>query len=515
MALNLFGGGKVDHPMADPKKAKEIVAELPANNSSKALAEIVDWLESLSRTEGFKVDQRLELVDMLDGAAKNHQRKVAQEYLALQRNQKFQENQLWNFAYGFWRQLGEAYTLCVRQHESGFSGASNVKKSLPMVVARAMRALTLQVKWTLLRYGPVEPRVFQEMSRLYQFAESRGFAEGAIAVYPGAHGQGSVKQEFLKALMLSASSTDGLTPARQEIAERAVAHFSEQFQLSKAPDGLHYCFNLAEPRAPVRRITVEGAAPSLRYFGAGEGLAQLNALIEQVQQSGAIPADVNLGGIQEKNLVVSVLKHLAMYWSDKPPARSSERRQTAGSVTVVPGFSEILNTLDPATGDDLDFSQDGSSPATENWVIVNVSEGGYGAIVPPKKSEWLKVGTLVGLQSETSKHWGVGLVRRISSDEHQQRRVGVQLVTKAALPIKVGKPSSNGAPSDAQPAILLSTAPDARGEVGVILREGIFNGRDSLNMTVKDKSYLLLPSSMVEDGDDFDWAKFKVMQRSA
>jgi hypothetical protein len=165
--------------------------------------------------------------------------------------------------------------------------------------------------------------------------------------------------------------------------------------------------------------------------------------------------------------------------------------------------------------DDLNFSQDTPATATENWVVVNVSEGGYGAIVPPKKSEWLKVGTLVGLQSETSKHWGVGLVRRISSDEHQQRRVGIQLVSKAALPIKVGKAASNGAPNDAQPAILLSTTPDAKGEVGVILKDGLFNGRDSLNMQVKDKSYLLMPSSMVEDGDDFDWAKFKIMQRGA
>ena len=459
MALNLFGGGKVDHQMADPRRAREIVSELPANNSSKALEEIVEWLESLTRTEGFKLDRRLEVVDLLDGAAKNHQRKVAQEYLALQRSQKFQENKLWNGAYDFWRHLGEAYELCIKQHESGFSGAAVVKKSLPMIVARAVRALTLQVKW------------------------------------------------------LSASSTDGLTPARQEIAERAVAHFSEHFQLSKTPDALNYCFNLAEPKAPVRRITVKDAAPGLRYFGAGEGLPRLNALIGQVRQSGMIPGDVNLGGIQEKELVIGVLKHLAQYWSDKPPARSSERRHTAGSVSVVPGFSEILNTLDPASGDDLDFSQDSSSQATENWVVVNVSEGGYGAIVPPKKSEWLKVGTLVGLQSETSKHWGVGLVRRISSDEHQQRRVGVQLITKAALPIKVGK-SASSAPGDVQSAILLSTSPDAKGEVGVILRDGIFNGRDSLNMMVKDKSYLLMPSSMVEDGEDFDWAKFKVMQRA-
>jgi len=31
---------------------------------------------------------------------------------------------------------------------------------------------------------------------------------------------------------------------------------------------------------------------------------------------------------------------------------------------------------------------------------------------------------------------------------------------------------------------------------------------------VRDKTYLLMPSRMVEGGEDFDWAKFKVMQRA-
>ena len=168
-----------------------------------------------------------------------------------------------------------------------------------------------------------------------------------------------------------------------------------------------------------------------------------------------------------------------------------------------------MGVLDPATSDALDFSQEQTAPSAESWIVVNVSEGGYGAIIPAQKSDWIKVGTLVGSQSEVSPHWGVGLIRRISRDEHQQRQVGIQLLTKAAIPIKIAKSGT-----EPQAAILLSTTPDKQGEVGVVLREGIFTGRDSLDMTVKGKGYLLMPSKMVEDGEDFDWAKFKVMQRA-
>ena len=120
---------------------------------------------------------------------------------------------------------------------------------------------------------------------------------------------------------------------------------------------------------------------------------------------------------------------------------------------------------------------------------------------------------LIGLQTEGKNYWGVGMIRRITRDEHQQRRVGIELLSKTAIPIKLARPgavSAFAAGREPGGAILLSTAPDNQGEVGVVMREGVFNGRDSLEMVVREKSYLLMPSQMVEGGEDFDWAKFKV-----
>lgn len=518
MALNLFGGGKVDHPMADPKRARQIVDELPPGDATKALAEITEWLESLNRTDGFKLDRRYENVDLLDGAAKNHQRKLAQDYLATPRQQKFQENRLYTTSFGFWKELGDAYIRCIHEHEINASGAAAIRKSVPVILARAMRALTLQLKWVMWRYGAIEPRIWTDLARLYRLAEQKGWADGAIAIYPGAHGSGTVRQEFLKALMLSAASPDGLPPARQEIAERAVAHFAASFRLSADPESCTHCFDLSAPRAPARLLKGVAASESMRFCGAGEALPGIERLNTVIAERGAVPADVNLGGNYEKEVFTGVLKHLALQWAENPPARSSERRFTAGRITVVPGLNDIMGVLDPATSDALDFSQEQTAPTAESWIVVNVSEGGYGAIIPAQKSDWIKVGTLVGVQNEVSSQWGLGLIRRIARDDHQQRQVGIQLLTRTAIPIKVAKSasiSSFNAAREPQGAILLSTSPDKQGEVGVVMRDGIYNGRDSLEMTVKEKAYLLMPASMVEDGEDFDWVKVKVMQRSA
>src|SRR5262245_27261251 len=105
--------------MADPKRARQLVAELRSHDAAKALEEITEWIESMNATEGFKADRRFDNLDLLDGAAKNHQRKLSQDYLSTSRQQKFQEHRLWTAVSRFWRALGDGYIQCIDQHEGG------------------------------------------------------------------------------------------------------------------------------------------------------------------------------------------------------------------------------------------------------------------------------------------------------------------------------------------------------------------------------------------------------------
>jgi hypothetical protein len=517
MALNWIGGNEAEHPMADPKQARTIVDALPAKDAVKMLEEVTDWLESLNQADSFALDKRLHGVELLDGAARRQQRELTKEYLSTPRVQKFQENRLWNAEYGFCMQLGEAYYRCIKECLSGFSGASAIRDSLPVITARAFRSLGLQLKWILLRYGLVEERIWVEAAQLYRLAEQKQLLDAQVTLYPGAGQESSAKREFLKALMLSASSTDGLPPAHQDIAERVIAHFAGAFQLSAKPEGCTHYFDLAGPKSPSRLVRNVQPSANLLFFGAGEALNRLNLLSQLAAARGAIPSDINLGGAYPHDAVLGVLKHLAQYWSDKAPARNSERRPTAARITVLPGAGEIFNALinPAAVGDDLDFSD---SQSAESWIVENVSEGGCGAIIPSQKTDWIKVGTLIGMKGEVTNYLGIGLIRRISRDVHKQRRVGIQVLTKAAIPVQVSKNttmSSLNFDLKPQDAILLDSAPDARGEIGVLLRGGVFNGRDGFDLHFRDQNYLLTPSTIVEVGDDFDWARFKVTQRRA
>ena len=65
--------------------------------------------------------------------------------------------------------------------------------------------------------------------------------------------------------------------------------------------------------------------------------------------------------------------------------------------------------------------------------MENVSAGGFGAVVPRLKGDWLRVGVLLALQPEGGSNWVLGVVRRVAKTTGQEARVGIETLSKAPL----------------------------------------------------------------------------------
>ena len=498
---------KPAHPMADIDQAKKVISELPVSDSVKALEQICFWLDSIVRTDDFRTDLRFQLTDLLDQAAKVHQRKIGQEYMSGQRLQKVRENTLWATANKFCQLLGASYNRCIDDFQSRVIGSSSTKKQL-LVIARTLRALTLQLKWALLRYGQIDDHIWGELGRLYRFAETQRNSTATVEVYPGEHGRSSVRREFLNAMMLSVSSTDSLNLIEQDIAGQAVAHFSSRYVLQDQPSpGCNFLFDLSLRKPPTRVQKGVDLVGDVRYFGAGIATLGLTESIAEIRQKDCVPADLYLGGTSNTGLVREVLEHLALYWSDVPPLRGSERHKVIMRLTVAPSFSGLLNEIEADTDNDsLDFTR------TESWIVENASGGGYGAIIPKVMGDWIRVGALVGLKTETGASWRVGIIRRIS----QQKRVGIQLLSRFANAVVVSSTNSGASTregGEGDRAVLLSRSPDENGEIKLLLRPDTYKPRENLDIKVRDINYLLRPTKLVERGVDFDCAQFAIIQR--
>jgi hypothetical protein len=179
-------------------------------------------------------------------------------------------------------------------------------------------------------------------------------------------------------------------------------------------------------------------SPGLRFFGPGSAALELEKLIATVRADGAVPSQINLGGTFDTEVVLETLRHLARYWAPNPPSRNEERRASVSRMSVVHDFDEIVSTV---SGETVNLSFDSS---VELWTVENESENGYGALMPQARSDWLHVGTLLGVKLEDGASWGVGIVRRMSAFDHKQRYVGIQVLTKGATVVKLDRDQRQG-----------------------------------------------------------------------
>ena len=498
--MKLFGGGKPDHPMTDAKEARRILEELPAQDAVKALEELAHWHESLSLAGGFRPEQRIELVLLVDAAAQARVRKLTLDYLSQALGSRFQENRLWTALHEYWRQAALAMARGVDLFVQGAKGAESARAALPLLLARALRAAAQQIKWMHMRYGPYDYAVWGVLNRVYAYAESRGLAQSTVTLYPGLQAQTTPWLEFVRAAMFSASAPEGLLPVEIDLAERIVGEVANRFAMAEAPAaGLPYWTDLAKAMAPQRAMQAPPPGPGLRCLGAGGALAEVKQLAERIRATDALPAGFNLAPGDSAEEVLEVLEHLALYWAPQAPERKHQRHRVSSRLTVANGLRGVIDILSNT-----------SASSAESWVIENVSAGGFGAMVQQVKGDWLRVGALVAIQPEGGSNWVVGMVRRVSRASGQQARVGIQTLSRAPA---VSQFAVTGARNSSEQGVLLRGNDPGSGDVQIALRPGVFAPGQNLEATRSGRQHIYMPTGFGERGQDYEIGRFRELVR--
>jgi hypothetical protein len=496
--LKLFGAGAGDHPMRNPKEAKRILEALPPDDL-KALDELAHWHESVSAAEGFKPPERAGLLTAIDEAAQLRLRKASREYCGATRPSRYQENRLWTHLHEYYRQAGLAFGRVI---DATVQAPKSLEPKLQaLLIARATRSLAQQIKWQHMRYGPVDPSVWGVLNNLFAFGEARGLADTKVQVYPAAGAETTPRQEFLRALMFSASAPDSLLTAEVDLAERVIAELVPQCQFAATDEqGLIFWTDLKRPAPPQRAIKLPQASQGLRYFGPGPALASLQQIMQKVEQTRDLPS--SLGTTQDPEAALDLLRHLSALWAPEPPERRHARHSVKSRLTIAHGLAGVLEAL--GEGGSLDFDQ----KAAESWVVENVSAGGFGAVVPQVKGDWLKVGTLLAMQPDGGTNWVVGVVRRVSRVTPQEARVGIETLSRSPKAVRFRVRGLGEELGILLPAAVLGT-----GEAFIALRAGVYPPGQNLEATFDEREHVYMPAGGSQKGHEHELLRFREMIR--
>jgi hypothetical protein len=388
-------------------------------------------------------------------------------------------------------------------------GADALKRSLSLLGVRALRSLAAQLKWLQLRYGPVDERLWNILCRTYGLLASRKLSKTSVAVYPGIAAESTPELEFLRAAMFGACSPDSLLPVEIEIAERVIALWSSHFLLVPVhqPE-TPYWIDLAEGKPPVRMARPPQAGPGVRFIGPGRAFAELEAMLQQVRKHREVPPAISLGGACTPDTVLGVLEHLEQCWSPKLAERRHARHRVKSRLTIAWGFDGILEVLRPCSTSSLDGTR------FESWIVENVSVGGFGALVPQVRGDWLRIGCLLAMQPEGGDNWLIGVVRRLSRPSLQQAAVGIQTLARSAAPIELQVQVGTTTTLDTETAILLDPN-QLGGEVQILLPAGVHAPGESFMFDYKGLRTMLLPSGVAERRNDYELLRCSHLIRDA
>lgn len=558
--LQRFLQKKPEHPMANVREARKALAELPVNDPFKSLEEISFWLQSMLDLESLKLVDQIEVTKLLDEAAQPFQRSLSRDYLAATRMNKAQENRLWGLSFEFWRRLAAAYFICIESIERGAKGAEQVTGELTGLAVRALRALAAQIKLLHLRYRPVDERTWSDVIKLYMLAEGKLFLRELVTTSQLSQTPTSVQQEILKILMLEAAAPDRLMPAQIELADRLVGQFASSFVLAEEPQGCTCYFDLSARKAPARLQPGTRTHSVMRFFGAGIALQKLEETMRQVKLS-AVPQELDVGVHGRKDELLDLLSQLLQSWSATPPQRKYVRKAAVSRLNVVNGFPEIrrrvagtekivassaIDNKDMLYQERLDLRLYGfvtektqqmmaeaatrsvealpEEDTTESWIMENISESGFGAIIPELAQDWVKVGTLLALRPENGGEWNVGVVRRLTRTPQMKVYVGIQVLAHEPVSVRlhpIGVKLSvweNVAEIQAQEfltALLLPQSVYCLEESCLLLEQGSYEVNREYEMIVRGEKSRLRLTSLFEQGEDFERVGFAVAEKKA
>jgi hypothetical protein len=497
---------KPDHPLADLRSAQKLLDELPKNDVHKVLLDIAEMIESAAGNDSFKLDHQFAVLRLLDETAQPYVRKLTAEYFAPRELNQFQEARLWLVLGNLSRLTAIAYCTVFDRYVSADKGSNTIKAQAPLLMARALNALTMQLKYICAHYELVEYAIWENLAHIISYAEQQQCMDAQVNLYPGIVGNTTVKCEAGRLLGWYGSGVNSLSPVHLHLTERIMAQYCLDVSVhAQQNESNLFSFDMKDPDAP-KRVKVNAAiSASTRFISMPAMRPKLERLMTTLEKN-IVPTDLQLGGSYGAELIKEAVRHLVNYLMG-PPVRASVRRKIKINFNVENSFSGVRERV-----------KEGASFSNERqvWTIEDISANGFLTVLPYKGGDDIRIGSVMGIQMEGVPHWGVAVVRRLLRNEMYQLNVGTEILATQVASVSLSQSGGGGgAFEDGQLALWLYAKPGEppSGEVKLLMGAGTYSVTRSLQTRLNGKGYLLIPSGLQEKYIDCDLGRFRLVEQ--
>lgn len=377
---------------------------------------------------------------------------------------------LLRIAQGFERVLENVGTGAVRTQRRLHETAS----------ARALRLLCEHFVITCQSGREPQTPLWQTANRLYQLSR----AEAGPSQTAGSPAETAL---FTYKRLLGIATLDPrtLSPSELDWAAEYVSRVCGQLHVQEnrpaAIDSAWYWINpadTAEPQAFNRQNPPD--SDKLIYFTTG-ALARRAAELLARHEGGRGGSDLEPSEQFPGVVPTALLSRMRQHWQ-APPKREHPRRRQTYSIEACVGLTIIWRML---RGD-----KTAAAELITEWDVVNESPGGYAIMQIRGAGSGLSAGMAIALRRDPREEWSICVVRWLRSDTAGQIEMGLQIVSKGAVPIQVGFRLSAERGVAMVNALVLPVLPALRQHQAILAPSGTYTSRRFSLVSDIDRLYV-------------------------
>lgn len=364
--------------------------------------------------------------------------------------------------YPYYRRLSSEYLRLLKAIEGSKSPSKPIIVPEVLVYCRAMNALFKMMKWRYFDDQPAPAEGWYQVHELFKRAEKSSLLYERVLLYPTMTKPVDIATLMANGLMLSTLQKENYNPNELHIVSKLLFDWVRQISFEKAyaQNKYQYFVNLNQDKG-AERIRAFDRTADYRFWRTDFITLKIADHLAAIKTNA--PDIVNdIRGYASLRTMAKLFKKLSHDWattSYKRQRRAKPRDKLTQRLLVTSGLQQICKQL-------ARFHQQSARPnnklifdvritnlnhvntsssrniitGLDEWVLINMSENGFGVDLGKDPSPWAEAGKLVGFQHPCVEDaYVIAEIKYIKRQKSGAYRAGLQLISLQSLTVQLIK----------------------------------------------------------------------------
>ena len=433
-----------------------------------ALKMTTDQLAKIQFVSVENLDSHIEVVLEIDKKSYHNVKKITYKYLKVLRLNKKLEEEMYNAAYSYQRQLYVAYTqfldLYLGQNKTVFSD-----EKINLILCRHLNATFAMAKWRYFDDQPAPAGTWVNVCKVIKCAENLSLLNTNVFLYEHQKKEISIATLLKRGFMMDSLYKGSYSRLQIQLTEQVLRVWASNplILIKHKQDKYQFFINIESDKGPERIRAVEKFA-DYRFWKTTRIVDKIEAYLCAADTQKSL-SEFGLEKMASTDVLVKLFKKLRVDWCVEGYER--QRRREARNkrnmlINVSYGLDDICRRLsaarpniavNPMQKDQYEFEmkvaahrKNQQAPqiyqtsqnklGSENWWLVDESANGFAVDLGKTYSSWIEPGKLIGYTTPEDKDlFVIAEIKSVRKQANGTYRAGLMVIGSHGTSVQVGR----------------------------------------------------------------------------